>query len=86
MFKKVLASLLVLISVGAMANETVKIVVPFPPGGPTDVIARAVEKSLTNNMPGYNFVLEHKTGAAGLIGTRAVAQNKNKECKSKKRS
>jgi tripartite-type tricarboxylate transporter receptor subunit TctC len=79
MFKKVLASLLVLVSVGAMANETVRIVVPFPPGGPTDVIARAVDKSLTNNMPGYTFVLEHKTGAAGLIGTRAVAQNKNKE-------
>ena len=63
----------------AMANETVKIVVPFPPGGPTDVIARAVERSLTTNMPGYTFVLEHKTGAAGLIGTRAVAQNKNNE-------
>jgi tripartite-type tricarboxylate transporter receptor subunit TctC len=63
----------------AMANETVKIVVPFPPGGPTDVIARAVERSLTTNMPGYTFVLEHKVGAAGLIGTRTVAQNKNKE-------
>ena len=59
--------------------ETVKIVVPFPPGGPTDVVGRAVERSLTNNLPGYTFVVENKAGAAGLIGTRQVAQNKNQE-------
>jgi tripartite-type tricarboxylate transporter receptor subunit TctC len=79
MFKKIIAGLLMTFSVTVFAAETVKIVVPFPPGGPTDVIARAVERSLTNNMPGYTFVLESKVGAAGLIGTRAVAQNKNKE-------
>ncbi len=79
MFKKIIAGLLMTFSVSVLAAETVKIVVPFPPGGPTDLIARAVEKSLTQNMPGYTFVLEPKVGAAGLIGTRAVAQNKNKE-------
>lgn len=79
MLKKILATVLVAMSAGVMANETIKIVIPFPPGGPTDVIGRAVERSLSTNLPGYNFVIEQKVGAAGLIGTRAVAQNKNKE-------
>lgn len=79
MFKKLFLAAVCVFSSAVYATETVKIVVPFPPGGPTDVIARAVERSLVANMPGYTFVIENKAGAAGLIGTRAVAQNKNRE-------
>lgn len=51
----------------------VKIVVPFPPGGATDVTARAVATSLSRSF-GQPFVVENRSGAAGKIGTELVAK------------
>jgi tripartite-type tricarboxylate transporter receptor subunit TctC len=58
----------------AYPTKTVKIVVPFPPGGPTDVVARMVAMKLSQ---AYNqqFVVENRPGAGGTIGSQAVAQS-----------
>jgi tripartite-type tricarboxylate transporter receptor subunit TctC len=55
-------------------TKPVKIVVPFPPGGPTDVVARMVAMKLSQ---AYNqqFVVENRPGTGGTIGSQAVAQS-----------
>lgn len=58
--------------------QTVKLVVPYSPGGVTDRAARIVEKTLTNRLS-YNFVIEYQTGAGGLIAANNVAKNTSKE-------
>jgi tripartite-type tricarboxylate transporter receptor subunit TctC len=50
----------------------VRIVVPFPPGGATDVLARAVAVPL-QGLWGQSVIVDYRPGAAGLIGTRQVA-------------
>lgn len=70
---------MLLMSLTASAKENIRIVVPFAAGGPTDVLARAVEQSLIKYLPGYTPVIEYKSGGGGIIGIRAVATNKEKE-------
>lgn len=53
-------------------ERTVKLVVPFPAGGPTDVAARLIAQSLSSTLA-QNVVVENVAGAAGRIGARAVA-------------
>jgi tripartite-type tricarboxylate transporter receptor subunit TctC len=53
-------------------RRTIKIVVPFPPGGPVDVVARLLAPRLQSIL-GQPVVMEHRGGAGGAIGTRAVA-------------
>ncbi len=57
----------------AYPARPVRIVVPFPPGGTTDVVARIVAQRLTETM-GQTFVVENRAGAAGMIGADAVAK------------
>ncbi len=54
-------------------EKTVKIVVPFPAGGPTDAAARILAQHLTKELGG-SFVIENVTGAGGTIGSAAVAK------------
>ncbi len=54
-------------------NKTVKLVVPFPPGGGNDVIARIIGQKLTAKL-GQSFVIENKAGANGIVGLTAVKQ------------
>ncbi len=49
-----------------------RIVVPFPAGGATDVLGRVLSLHL-QNLWGPPVVTEYRPGAAGLIGTRQVA-------------
>jgi tripartite-type tricarboxylate transporter receptor subunit TctC len=49
----------------------VKWIVPYPPGGTTDVLARIVAQWLTEKM-GQQFIVENKAGAGNNIGTEAV--------------
>ena len=49
----------------------VKWIVPYPPGGTTDVLARIVAQWLTEKM-GQQFIVENKPGAGNNIGTEAV--------------
>jgi tripartite-type tricarboxylate transporter receptor subunit TctC len=51
----------------------VKIVVPFPPGGAADIIARVVSQALTEQM-GQSFIVENKAGANGNIAHEFVAK------------
>ena len=56
----------------AYPDRIVKIVVPFAPGGGTDVIARTLAQEMTQNL-GVTVVVENKPGAGTIIGTQAVA-------------
>lgn len=53
-------------------SRTIRIVVPFPPAGTTDQIARAVQPLLQKDL-GVPVVVENRGGASGSIGTQAVA-------------
>ena len=48
-------------------------VVPYPAGGPTDVIARIVAEEMGKTL-GQNVIVENLAGASGAVGTRAVAR------------
>ena len=56
-------------------DRPVRIVVPFSPGGGTDIIARMMAQKLTE-MWGQSVVVENKTGGNGNIGAQFVAQSK----------
>src|SRR4051812_39482758 len=52
-------------------TKTVSLVVPFPAGGGTDIVARLVAQKLSEALKG-NFVVENKPGASAQIGTKYV--------------
>ena len=54
-------------------NRTVRIIVPQPPGGGTDTIARLVADKLSQQL-GQAFIVENRTGAGTLVGTQVAAQ------------
>ena len=54
-------------------TRPVRIVVPFAPGGGTDVVARIVGQRMSADL-GQQFVIENKAGAGGSIGTELVAK------------
>jgi tripartite-type tricarboxylate transporter receptor subunit TctC len=56
-------------------DGTVTVVVPWPPGGPSDIAARPFAKSLTAAV-GQTFVIENRAGGGGNIGTAAVTRAK----------
>ena len=53
-------------------NRPVRVVVGFPPGGPTDVIARLVAQKLSDSL-GQQFYVENLPGAGGNIAAGQVA-------------
>ncbi|MDO9707152.1 tripartite tricarboxylate transporter substrate-binding protein [Paracraurococcus lichenis] len=58
---------------GGWPNRPVRIVVPFPPGGSNDVVARPLAERLQAKL-GQPFVIENRGGAGGAIGAAQVAQ------------
>jgi len=75
MFKKTLMGLaLAAAAASAFAvypEKTVTMVVPFPPGGSTDAIARVIGQKLQEKM-GQSFIVDNKAGATGTIGAAFV--------------
>lgn len=60
---------------GAIAADTVKFVVTFAPGGPSDTVARQLALSL-REVTGKEYVVENKPGASGQIASQEVARSK----------
>ncbi len=58
---------------GAYPDKPVRIVVAFTPGGPTDVVARMIAQKLSTKW-GQQVIVDNKPGAAGVIGSEAVAR------------
>jgi len=52
----------------------IKFVVPFPPGGSTDPIARLIQAKLTDTV-GWNVVIDNKPGGSGVVGATVVAKS-----------
>jgi len=76
--RRLLAATLALSTVGAWAqadwpSKPVKIVVPFAPGGTTDLTARIVAEQLGQTFK-QNFIIENKAGAGGNLGANEVAK------------
>ncbi|HYC47979.1 MAG TPA: tripartite tricarboxylate transporter substrate binding protein [Burkholderiales bacterium] len=73
------AALLVLLLAASAAlaqtypAKSVRIVVPFPPGGGTDLFARATAQKLSATL-GQQFIVDNRSGAGGMIGSDAVAK------------
>ncbi len=54
-------------------TKPIKLIVPFPPGGPNDIIARVVGAKMSELL-GQPVVIDNRGGAGGVIGTDAVAK------------
>jgi tripartite-type tricarboxylate transporter receptor subunit TctC len=76
--KRILLCVLALFAAGAAAQDfpskPVRIVVPWPPSGNVDITARTVAPALGEAL-GQSVVVENRPGAAGSIGTTAVAKS-----------
>lgn len=58
----------------AYPTKPVKLVVPYPPGGPTDIVARLVAQKLSDAM-GQQFIIDNRPGAGGNPGAELVARS-----------
>jgi len=56
-------------------NKTIRILVPYAPGGLTDVVARHYAEQLRKDL-GQNVVIENKPGASGIIAIEAMARSR----------
>jgi tripartite-type tricarboxylate transporter receptor subunit TctC len=60
-------------------ESVIRIIVPFPPGGPTDVAARLLAEKLKDRV-GQNVIVESRAGAGGATGTGYVEQQPGNGC------
>jgi tripartite-type tricarboxylate transporter receptor subunit TctC len=77
---KLLAALLLAAGIvgGAHAQDyptkSIRIIVPFPPGGPTDLAARIIADTMSKSF-GHSALVENVPGAGGVLGTERVAKS-----------
>ena len=57
----------------AYPTKPITLVVPFPPGGSTDIVGRVVADGLSKEL-GQPVVIENRGGAGGTVGTAVVAK------------
>jgi tripartite-type tricarboxylate transporter receptor subunit TctC len=62
------------LSAFAWPDKPVTLVVPFPPGGSTDLIARTLSAKMAEKMGAGTFIVDNKPGATGTIGASQVAR------------
>lgn len=84
--KSVLAAVLCVFMLGAASGDakaseqfppnSIKIIVPFPAGGTTDILARFVAQYLGEKL-GVTTIVENRAGASGTIGSETVAKSPN---------
>jgi tripartite-type tricarboxylate transporter receptor subunit TctC len=71
------AALLLAASGAALAEDyparPVKVIIPFPPGGPTDAIGRLISQKV-GSQTGQSFLVDNRAGGNGVIGADAVAK------------
>lgn len=78
--RQLLASSAAIATVGLPAhaqtfpNKLVKIIVPYPPGGSSDIIARSISQPLSDSL-GQTVVVENRAGANGNLGADLVAKS-----------
>ena len=58
----------------AQDSAPVKLIVPYPPGGPADIVARSVTPAFAEEL-GRTIVIDNRAGASGTIGANAVAKS-----------
>src|SRR5690349_19643884 len=73
------AALLAVVSSHSIAAETypsrpIHVIVPTPPGGPVDVMARLLANALPAQLGGQTVVVENKPGAGNIIGSKLAAE------------
>lgn len=78
--KSAIIGVIALLASGATAlaqypEKPLRLVVPFPPGGPTDLIARVVAVGMAADL-GQQVIIDNKGGAGGNVGTDIVAKAK----------
>ena len=78
MFARLLAVVFALVTAAASAqpypNRPIKVVVPYPPGGGTDVVTRIVTQKMAAILDAP-IVIDNRAGAGGNIGTEFVARS-----------
>lgn len=77
--RALLAALVCLTGVGHALAESwpakpVRLVVPFPPGGSTDIVGRLIAEKLSKSL-GQQMIVDNRAGAGGTIGSDAVAKS-----------
>ena len=76
--RRVIAAFLLGLATGALAQnypaKAVRVIVPFPPGGTTDVVGRIITAVLSKDF-GRQFVIDNRGGAGGSIGADLAAKS-----------
>ena len=63
------------VKAGSLAGTQMRLIVPFPAGGPTDIVARPLAQSLGDALSA-TFVVDNRAGAGGSIGAETVARSR----------
>src|SRR3954467_9937369 len=76
--RKLIGILVVLFAAGALGADeyparTVRVIVPFAPGGGTDIVARILGQQLSQKL-GQSFVIDNRPAGSGIIGADLVAK------------
>ncbi|MBB1634278.1 tripartite tricarboxylate transporter substrate binding protein [Cupriavidus sp. UME77] len=76
-FRRAAGALLACAAASAFAqgypNKAVRVIIPFPPGGPTDTVGRMLAQKLSEQT-GQSFIVDNRPGGQGIIGADAVAK------------
>src|SRR5258708_30150983 len=59
---------------GDWPKGPIKVIVPFPPGGSTDPVARIIQAKLIENT-GWNVIVDNKPGGTGVVGSAISAKS-----------